>query len=140
MDPTLSCCRKIAKTKLPQAYLNGKHQPYVDATYKKLTEKQKHRIHLLWQEKRKADTDIPNAGQHFVRIMEYVGQKREITMRTLIIAYGSGFLAAACHTLRMSPGVPITSSSSMARNPSARLCRSRLRAASSTRADPVSAR
>ena len=68
---------KIDKTKLPQAYLNGKHQPYVDAVYKKLTEKQKHRIHILWQEKRKADTDIPNAGQHFVRIMEYIAKNEK---------------------------------------------------------------
>ena len=44
------------------------------ATYKKLTEKQKHRIHVLWQEKRKSDPDMPNAGQHFVRIMEYVAK------------------------------------------------------------------
>ena len=75
--PNAKLLQKIAKTKLPQAYLNGKHQPYVDATYKKLTEKQKHRIHLLWQEKRKADTDIPNAGQHFVRIMEYVAKNEK---------------------------------------------------------------
>ena len=66
--------QKIHKTDLPEAYLNGEHQPYVDATYKKLTEKQKHRIHVLWQEKRKSDPDMPNAGQHFVRIMEYVAK------------------------------------------------------------------
>ena len=70
--PNAGLLQKIAQTKLPQAYLNGKHQPYVDATYKKLTEKQKHRIHILWQEKRKADPEMPNGGQHFVRIMEYV--------------------------------------------------------------------
>ena len=75
--PNAKLLQEIAKTKLPQAYLNGKHQPYVDATYKKLTEKQKHRIHLLWQEKRKADTDIPNAGQHFVRIMEYIAKNEK---------------------------------------------------------------
>ena len=70
--PNAKLLQKIARTKLPQAYLNGKHQPYVDATYKTLTEKQKHRIHILWQEKRKADPEMPQAGQHFVRIMEYV--------------------------------------------------------------------
>ncbi len=70
--PNAKLLQKIAQTKLPEAYLNGKHQPYVDATYKKLTEKQKHRIHILWQEKRKADPEMPNGGQHFVRIMEYV--------------------------------------------------------------------
>ncbi len=75
--PNAKLLLKIDKTKLPQAYLNGKHQPYVDAVYKKLTEKQKHRIHILWQEKRKADTDIPNAGQHFVRIMEYVAKNEK---------------------------------------------------------------
>ena len=66
--------QKIAQTKLPEAYLNGKPQPYVDATYKKLTEKQKHRIHILWQEQRKADPEMPNAGQYFVRIMVYVAK------------------------------------------------------------------
>ena len=64
--------QKIHKTDLPEAYLNGKHQPYVDARMKNLTDQQKHRIHILWQEKRKADPDMPNAGQSFVRIMEYV--------------------------------------------------------------------
>jgi len=72
--PNAKLLQKIHKTDLPEAYLNGKHQPYVDATYKKLTEKQKHRIHVLWQEKRKSDPDMPNAGQHFVRIMEYVAK------------------------------------------------------------------
>jgi hypothetical protein len=46
----------------------------VDATYKTLTEKQKHRIHILWQEQRKADPEMPNAGQYFVRIMVYVAK------------------------------------------------------------------
>ena len=46
----------------------------MDATYKILTDKQKHRIHILWQEKRKADPEMPNAGQQFVRIMDYVKQ------------------------------------------------------------------
>ena len=72
--PNAKLLQKIAQTKLPEAYLNGKHQPYVDATYKKLTEKQKHRIHILWQEQRKADPEMPNAGQYFVRIMVYVAK------------------------------------------------------------------
>ena len=42
-----------------------------------LTDKQKHRINILWQEKRKADTDMPNAGHHFVRIMEYVAKNEK---------------------------------------------------------------
>ena len=42
--------------------------------YKTLTEKQKHRIHILWQEQRKADPEMPNAGQYFVRIMVYVAK------------------------------------------------------------------
>ncbi len=72
--PNAKLLQKIAQTKLPEAYLNGKHQPYVDATYKTLTEKQKHRIHILWQEQRKADPEMPNAGQYFVRIMVYVAK------------------------------------------------------------------
>jgi len=68
---------KIDKTQLPQAYLNGKHQPYVDARMKNLTNQQKHRIHILWQELRKSDPDMPNAGQSFVRIMEYVAKNEK---------------------------------------------------------------
>ena len=49
----------------------------MDATYKTLTDKQKHRIHILWQEKRKADPEMPDAGQHFVRIMEYVANNEK---------------------------------------------------------------
>tara|TARA_B110000263_G_C15059759_1_gene396859 strand:- start:232 stop:597 length:366 start_codon:yes stop_codon:yes gene_type:complete len=65
---------KIARARLPQAYLNGKHQPYVDARMKNLTNQQKTRINALWQEQRKADPDMPNAGQSFVRIMEYIAK------------------------------------------------------------------
>ncbi|MDA9961246.1 carboxypeptidase regulatory-like domain-containing protein [Opitutales bacterium] len=68
---------RIAKIQLPQAYLNGKHQPYVDARMKNLTNQQKHRIHILWQELRKSDPDMPNAGQSFVRIMEYVAKNEK---------------------------------------------------------------
>ena len=75
--PNAKLLQKIAQTRLPEAYLNGKHQPYVDATYKKLTENQKHRIHILWQEKRKADPEMPSAGQHFVRIMQYVANNEK---------------------------------------------------------------
>ena len=64
----------IDQTQLPQAYLNGKHQPYVDARMKNLTNQQKTRINALWQEQRKADPDMPNAGQSFVRIMEYIAK------------------------------------------------------------------
>ncbi len=75
--PNAKLLLKIDKTKLPQAYLNGKHQPYVDARMRKLTDKQKHRIHILWQEKRKADPAMPNAGRHFTRIMEYVAKNEK---------------------------------------------------------------
>ncbi len=44
---------------------------------KTLTNNQKHRIHILWQEKRKSDPDMPNAGRHFARIMEYVAKNEK---------------------------------------------------------------
>ncbi len=75
--PNAKLLLKIDQTKLPQAYLNGKHQPYVDARMRKLTDKQKYRIHILWQEKRKADPNMPNAGRHFTRIMEYVAKNEK---------------------------------------------------------------
>ena len=68
---------KIDKTDLPKGYTNDKHKAYKDAVYKKLTGNQKYRIHILWQEKRKSDPDMPNAGRSFVKIMEHVA-KNEI--------------------------------------------------------------
>jgi hypothetical protein len=44
---------------------------------RKLTDKQKYRIHLLWQEKRKSDPDMPHPGRHFVRIMEHVAENEK---------------------------------------------------------------
>ena len=68
---------KIDGTELPRAYINSKHQPYVDKRIAKLTEKQRGRIFVLWTEKRKSDPDMPNAGHSFVKIMEYVAKNEK---------------------------------------------------------------
>jgi streptogramin lyase len=73
---------RIEGNDLPKGYNPGRgktpkesaklHQDYVDRRMAKLSSRQRARIGRLWAEKRKADPDMPNAGQSFVRIMEYV--------------------------------------------------------------------
>ena len=70
--PNAKLLQKIHKTDLPKGYVSENHKGWKDAMYEKLTDKQKYRIHVLWQEKRKADPEMPNVGHHFARIVEYV--------------------------------------------------------------------
>ncbi len=65
---------RVDKTKLPAAYVPGKHQDYVDRRMAGLTDKQRGRISRLWKEKQRIDPDMPNRGFSFVRIMEYVAE------------------------------------------------------------------
>jgi len=39
-----------------------------------LNENQRARIGQLWQEKQKIDTNMPNSGASFVKILEYVAE------------------------------------------------------------------
>ena len=75
--PNAKLLARIDETQVPQAYFNSKHQPYVDARMKTLTNNQKHRINILWQEKRRADPDMPMPGHFFVRIMEHVAKNEK---------------------------------------------------------------
>jgi hypothetical protein len=70
--PNAKLLQKIHKTDLPKGYVSEKHDAWKDVMYKKLTENQKYRIHVLWQEKCKADPEMPDRGHHFARIVEYV--------------------------------------------------------------------
>jgi len=38
----------------------------------KMTNEQRARVGKLWKEKRRLDPDMPNRGQSFVKIMEFV--------------------------------------------------------------------
>jgi len=70
--PNAKLLQEIHKTGLPRGYVSENHVAWQKSMYAKLTDKQKHRIHVLWQEKRKADPEMPHRGHHFARIVEYV--------------------------------------------------------------------
>lgn len=68
----------IEATELPEVYQNGvRHQDYVDKRIAGMTPGQRERLGRLWQEKRKFDKNMRNAGHSFVRILEYVADNEE---------------------------------------------------------------
>ena len=74
-SPNAKLLMRIDRNRLPQGYAPGRqHQVYVDRRLAGLSPKQRERIGRLWAEMRKVDPDMPNAGQSFVRIMEYVAE------------------------------------------------------------------
>jgi streptogramin lyase len=69
---------QIEATSLPAAYQNGiKHQDYVDKRMKTFSPKQRARLGQLWNEKRRADKKIRNAGHSFVKIMEWIANNEK---------------------------------------------------------------
>jgi arylsulfatase A len=64
--------KRIEQTKLPKAYEPSNHQPYVDKRMESLKPAQHGRIGALWKAKRRLHPGMQNAGQSFVRILEYV--------------------------------------------------------------------
>ncbi|MGB0581737.1 MAG: virginiamycin B lyase family protein [Limisphaerales bacterium] len=78
---------RIEATKLPSGYQPWKgknseeisrvHQAYVDQRLAGLTSMQRQRIGRLWQEKRRFDKNMKNAGASFVKIMEWVADNRK---------------------------------------------------------------
>ena len=70
---------RIDTQSLPSGYYPQKHQDYVDRRMAGLSEAQRAQVGKLWQEKQRIDPDMPNRGQSFVKIMEYVaGNLKEI--------------------------------------------------------------
>ncbi|MEM7315439.1 MAG: hypothetical protein AAF497_20040, partial [Planctomycetota bacterium] len=77
--------RKIADTDLPDAYDPSKgrnpkesheiHQGYVDRRMAQLSEEQRGRVGRLWQEQRRINKQMKNAGASFVRILEWVAKE-----------------------------------------------------------------
>ena len=63
---------RIDATGLPTGYSGSSHQEYVDRRMEKMTNEQRARVGKLWKEKRRLDPDMPNRGQSFVKIMEFV--------------------------------------------------------------------
>ena len=66
---------RIDKTDLPKGYEGNSHQSYVDRVMAGLKTEQLTRIGLLWKEKRRLDSDMPNPGASFVRILTHVARE-----------------------------------------------------------------
>jgi hypothetical protein len=70
--------RRIEATELPKAYQNGvRHQDYVDKRMAGMTPRQRERLGRLWQERRKFDKNMRNAGHSFVKILEHVANNEK---------------------------------------------------------------
>jgi len=73
-SPNAELLARIDKGNSPKAYSPSKHQDYVDRRMAGLSQAQRARIGRLWKEKQRIDPDMPNRGESFVRIMEYVAR------------------------------------------------------------------
>jgi len=65
---------QIDKNDLPEDYQPATHQDYVDRRIAKLSNQQMARLGKLWKEKQRLDPGMPNRGNSFVRILEYVAE------------------------------------------------------------------
>jgi hypothetical protein len=74
---TAKLLARIDRNNLPKGYQGSRHQPYVDRVMAGLKPEQRTRVGQLWKEKRRLDSDMPNPGASFVRILEYVVTKEK---------------------------------------------------------------
>jgi outer membrane protein assembly factor BamB len=71
--PNGALLAKIDANSMPKDYPGGNgHQAWVEGWMKKFSEKQRSQLGTLWAEKMRTDTDMPNRGNSFVRILNYV--------------------------------------------------------------------
>ena len=68
---------RIDKNDLPDGYHGSRHQPYVDRVMASLKPEQRTRVGQLWKEKRRFDSDMPNPGASFVRILTHVASENQ---------------------------------------------------------------
>jgi hypothetical protein len=73
-SPLAELLARIDDNDLPGGYGPVKHQDYVDRRITGLSEGQRARIGQLWKEKERIDPDMPNRGESFVKILEYVAE------------------------------------------------------------------
>ncbi|MEM7395267.1 MAG: sulfatase-like hydrolase/transferase, partial [Verrucomicrobiota bacterium] len=69
---TAKLLARIERNPLPEGYHGSRHQPYVDRIIATLKHEQRAWIGQLWKEKRRLDSDMPNPGASFVRILTHV--------------------------------------------------------------------
>ncbi len=72
-SPNAKLLAKIDGKELPNGYRGGEdHQEYVDKRMATLSPTQRARVGQLFNEKRRVDPNMPNVGESFVKILEYV--------------------------------------------------------------------
>jgi arylsulfatase A len=74
---TAKLLTRIDQNPLPERYHGSRHQAYVDRVMADLKPDQRARVGKLWKEKRRLDSDMPNPGASFVRILTYVAGEEE---------------------------------------------------------------
>ena len=68
---------RIDKNDLPDGYHGSRHQPYVDRIMAGLKPEQRARVGQLWKEKRRLDSDMPNPGASFVKILTHIAEENQ---------------------------------------------------------------
>ena len=76
-DDTAKLLARIDKKDLPDGYHGSRHQAYVDGIMAGLEPDQRARVGQLWKEKRRLDSDMPNPGASFVRILTHVASENQ---------------------------------------------------------------
>ena len=74
---TANLLARIDKNDLPVGYNGSRHQPYVDRIMAGLKPEQRVRVGQLWKEKRRLDSDIPNPGASFVKILTHIAEENQ---------------------------------------------------------------
>jgi streptogramin lyase/plastocyanin len=70
---------KIEARKLPEAYNGKNHQKYVDLVMARLPEAKRNRVGQLFNQRRQSGAKMENAGQTFIRILDYVAEGGKAT-------------------------------------------------------------
>ena len=58
----------------PEGYHGNRHQAYVDKVMAGLKPEQRARVSQLWKEKRRLDSDMPNPGASYIKILTHVAE------------------------------------------------------------------
>ena len=74
---TAKLLARIDKNDLPSGYHGSRHQPYVDRIMAGLKPEQLARVGQLWKEKRRLDSDMPNPGASFVKILSHIAAENQ---------------------------------------------------------------
>jgi hypothetical protein len=74
-SPNVELLARIDAGELPEGYVPAKHQEYVDRRWPELSPEQVARALQLWKVKQEIDSDMPNQGFSFVKILAYVADQ-----------------------------------------------------------------